>query len=104
AMRAAAVPKPHLPAGPRMAKAEQPKLEPATGSAQRTGEQLVVVVPSKATPNEAGRVPAQVFRLKSSLPEDRSYRMQKGDDLASVAKKFGVTPKSILVANAGKVR
>jgi LysM repeat protein len=65
---------------------------------------IVAVVDPDATPNQAGRVPVKLYRpkpaaLKPVAPKDRSYRTQRGDTIASVARKFRVSPRSIMVAN-----
>jgi LysM repeat protein len=80
----------------RMAKAAA-----ASTPQPRTGP-LVVVVDKNEQPGSSGKVSAEVYQLspRALLPKDRSYRVQRGDTLDVVAKKFGVTSKSLLVANA----
>ena len=75
----------------------QPDVRPSTEGP------IIVLVDPQAKPDKSGRKPAQVFRLNRpaapKLPTDRRYRVHSRDTLQSIARKFKVTPKSLLVAN-----
>jgi LysM repeat protein len=86
-------------AAKRLVAAKKPAAKP------KSTDKLVMVVNPNATPDADGKLPVQVYKLNprapatKRLPKDRSYRVQSGESLAGVAKKFRVTSKSIMVAN-----
>jgi len=111
------------------ARATTPQLPPTTAvetkpvriaKAAATQAPLIVVVDPKRQPDAHGKLPVEVYQLKPAgsnqviskaprqpaLPKDRSYRVRRGETLMAVAKRFGVTEKSLLVANGigGDVR
>lgn len=78
-------------------------LTPSRAGTDRPGEagEVVVLVPT-GQPAANGRLPMEVFTLNPSapgLPREREYRVQSGDTVGGLARKFRVTEKSILVAN-----
>lgn len=97
------------PGGPRIEIPSVPpnRLEKAAASSHpKTGAVIVAVVPKDAKPNKDGRVPAQVYRIHgpaasgiAALPRDREYRLTRGETLESVAKRFKVSSRSLMVAN-----
>jgi LysM repeat protein len=68
------------------------------------GDPVIVVVDPSAKPDSNGKVRATVYRPRRTpqtvAPKDRTYRLKRGETLATVAKRFGVTEKSIRLANA----
>lgn len=85
--------------GARMAKA--PSKGDLPGDVKLdASDPMIVVVDSSIKPNANGRIPVQVYKLaKAPLPKEQSYRVSRNDSLESLARKFRVTPKSIMVAN-----
>jgi len=99
-------PRASLPGTDRPAPAPAPKAAPAPKPAPvrmaraAKPDPIVVVLDPRAKPGQDGKVTAEVFRLNlPSAIQDRSHRVQKGDTLDAIARKHGVTTKSLLVAN-----
>ncbi len=81
----------------------RPVPKSAKGTAAR-GDTLIVVPSAKpgARKWDVYRMKpraASAMQAKGGLPEDRSYRVRRGDTITAVAKRFRVTGKSIMVAN-----
>lgn len=87
-------------------KSAAPAVKPPSGRA------LVIVVDPKAKSDEPGKLPAAVYEMTSAkpasrsaasvaaaLPRDRSYTVRTGETVGQIARRFRVTPKSILLAN-----
>ncbi|MFN3649005.1 MAG: stalk domain-containing protein [Armatimonadota bacterium] len=65
---------------------------------------VVMMVDPDAKPDKEGRVPVEVYQVnpatkRPALPKDRTYQVRKGDTLTGVARKLGVTTRSLMVAN-----
>lgn len=62
------------------------------------GPGLIVVTVDRKNPDKQGRPKVETFRL-TDVPTDREHRLAKGETLHSVARKYGVTVRSVQVAN-----
>ena len=82
------------------APAPGPSLPGGVMGKRGAGAPIVVVVDKARKPDARGRVPVQIWRLNTRRPRDRTHRLQRGEDLGAVARKFGVTRRSLQVANA----
>lgn len=85
------------------------KPAPAAGAANP----LVIVPDPGAKPDEAGRIKGTVYELlpapaataslkpleKAKLPQDRLHRVKPGETVPSLARRYRVTPRSLMVAN-----
>jgi len=80
-----------------------------------TGDPMIIIMPP-ANPDQPGKVEGEVYTVPKSvlaaakahmraaakvagMPKDRSYRVHNGESLAEIAKRNGVTVKSLQVAN-----
>jgi LysM repeat protein len=83
----------------RMAKVTVPELR----AVPRRTHSVAPVAPSQPTATPAsGRIPLPVFVVKpvtDMAVQTRTYQVAKGDRLSQIARQYGVTPQSILVAN-----
>jgi len=79
------------------------RVRPVTMAKATTGEKpILVVVPSQEAPDKTGHVRAEVYQLAPNLAKLRRITttgLRSGENLTTIAKKFRVTKKSILVAN-----
>lgn len=95
--------------------AAEARIEPATPMASRGGPRakmptqfrapkvsegpgLIVVTVDKKHLDKQGRPKVETFKL-SDAPSDRKHRLAKGETLHTVARKYGVTVRSVQVAN-----
>lgn len=98
----AAKPVPAPPPSPGASRARHRSERPARAPVAPSPQPLIAVVDPKARPDQPGKLPVKLYRPLpegTALPRDRSYRVHRGETLAAIARKFRVTPKSLLVAN-----
>ena len=62
------------------------------------GETLIIDVDPNVKPDKNGRVPAKVF-VARMRQKQTGYTVRKGDSLRRIAKRYGVTPRSVLIAS-----
>ena len=62
------------------------------------GETIWVVPATNVKPDKNGRVPAKVF-VARMRQKQTGYTVRKGDSLRRIAKRYGVTPRSVLIAS-----
>jgi LysM repeat protein len=94
------------PGGARSSVPEMPSIDQAkpeqVARAAKT-DPIIVLVDPTAQPTKEGKLPLAVYRARAAkqpvFAQDRSYRLKKGETLNTVARKFRVTTKALLVAN-----
>jgi len=96
--------RPTMPPARRQAKAPVLRPRPArtlptpTAAPMPAGQPLIIQPDLRAKPDANGRVPAQIFVAKMRQTS-RRYTVRKSDSLRRIASRYGVTPRSILIAS-----
>jgi LysM repeat protein len=111
----AAEPRDAVPTGLRPAKVKPPAPQPATRRVVRVPDLRAVprasrrepttVAPTVKAEQGSGRVPLPVYIVRpvtDMAVRSRNYVVSRGDRLSQIARRHGVTPQSILVANGLK--
>lgn len=97
------------PAQPKIAVRPLPGAQAKAPAAPGRGP-LLIVPENGAKPDEAGRVRGTVYEVQTApaervaltekvLPKDRMHKVVKGESLLQIARRYRVTPRSLMVAN-----